>query len=420
MSIQVRVPQIFRRHTGGAKTVVVEGMTVRDILENLDKAHPGLRDQLLDGKELHRFVNIYRNDEDIRFLKFLDTEVQEGDVISILPAVAGGARVPTRRKGVGGRKTAGGPRPAADAVDAIGNTPLVEVQRISPKPSVRIFCKLEFYNPTGSLKDRIAKYMVEEAERRRLLTPGQTIIEPTSGNTGISLAMIGRRKGYKVKVVVPENITVERRQLLELYGAEIIYSDARRGTNGAIEVAKKMATLNRDWYMPYQYGNAENVRAHYETTGAEILAALPHVDAFVAGLGTGGTLMGVGRRLKEVNPKTQVIAVEPHPGDLVQGLRSLEEGFIPPILDLSLLDGKFLVDSRCAFALTRDLTRKEGIFAGVSSGAVLHAAIRMAHKMNKGNIVCLLADGGWKYVSLGVWAKELPDLGEDVYSHIWW
>jgi cysteine synthase B len=305
-------------------------------------------------------------------------------------------------------------------VDAIGNTPLVEVQRISPKPSVRIFCKLEFYNPTGSLKDRIAKYMVEEAERRRLLTPGQTIIEPTSGNTGISLAMIGRRKGYKVKVVVPENITVERRQLLELYGAEIIYSDARRGTNGAIEVAKKMATLNRDWYMPYQYGNPANVRAHYETTGAEILAALPHVDAFVAGLGTGGTLMGVGRRLKEVNPKTQVIAVEPHPGDLVQGLRSLDEGFIPPILDLSLLDGKFLVDSRCAFALTRDLTRKEGIFAGVSSGAVLHAAIRMAHKMGKGNIVCLLADGGWKYVSLGVWAKELPDLGEDVYSHIWW
>jgi cysteine synthase B len=262
--------------------------------------------------------------------------------------------------------------------------------------------------------------MIEQAEQRGDLTPGQTIIEPTSGNTGISLALIGRRKGYTVKVVVPENITVERRQLLELYGAEIIYSDARRGTNGAIEVAKKLAAENPDWYMPYQYGNQANVQAHYETTGTEILEALPDVDVFVAGLGTGGTLMGVGRRLKEVNSKTQVIAVEPHPGDLVQGLRSLEEGFIPPILDMSLLDGKIIVDSRCAFALTRDLTLKEGIFAGVSSGAVIHCAIRTAHKMERGNIVCLLADGGWKYVSLGVWAKELPDLGEDVYSHIWW
>ncbi len=326
----------------------------------------------------------------------------------------------SRKKVIPGGGEAVRPRIAADIVDAIGNTPLVEVARVSPKPSVRIFCKLEFYNPTGSLKDRIAKYMIEQAEQRGDLTPGQTIIEPTSGNTGISLALIGRRKGYTVKVVVPENITVERRQLLELYGAEIIYSDARRGTNGAIEVAKKLAAENPDWYMPYQYGNQANVQAHYETTGTEILEALPDVDVFVAGLGTGGTLMGVGRRLKEVNSKTQVIAVEPHPGDLVQGLRSLEEGFIPPILDMSLLDGKIIVDSRCAFALTRDLTLKEGIFAGVSSGAVIHCAIRTAHKMERGNIVCLLADGGWKYVSLGVWAKELPDLGEDVYSHIWW
>ena len=326
----------------------------------------------------------------------------------------------SRKKVIPGGGEAVRPRIAADIVDAIGNTPLVEVARVSPKPSVRIFCKLEFYNPTGSLKDRIAKYMIEQAEQRGDLTPGQTIIEPTSGNTGISLALIGRRKGYTVKVVVPENITVERRQLLELYGAEIIYSDARRGTNGAIEVAKKLAAENPDWHMPYQYGNQANVQAHYETTGTEILEALPDVDVFVAGLGTGGTLMGVGRRLKEVNSKTQVIAVEPHPGDLVQGLRSLEEGFIPPILDMSLLDGKIIVDSRCAFALTRDLTLKEGIFAGVSSGAVLHCAIRTAHKMEQGNIVCLLADGGWKYVSLGVWAKELPDLGEDVYSHIWW
>lgn len=326
----------------------------------------------------------------------------------------------SRRKVTHGFEKAMKPRIATDIVDAIGNTPLVEVPRLSPKPTVRIFCKLEFYNPTGSLKDRIAKYMIEEAEASGALTPGQTILEPTSGNTGISLGMIGRRKGYKVKVVVPENVTVERRQLLELYGAEIIYSDARRGTNGAIDLAKKLAADHPDWYMPYQYGNEANPRAHYETTAPEILDALPEVDVFVAGLGTGGTLMGVGRRLKEVNPKTQVLAAEPHPGDLVQGLRSLEEGFIPPILDLSLLDGKTLVDSRCAFALTRDLTIKEGIFAGVSSGAVLHCGIRTAHKMERGNIVCLLADGGWKYVSLGVWAKELPDLGEDVYSHIWW
>ncbi len=312
------------------------------------------------------------------------------------------------------------PRVAIDITDAIGNTPLVEVARVSPKPSVRIFCKLEFYNPTGSLKDRIVKYMIDEAEQRGELTPGRTIIEPTSGNTGISLAMIGRRKGYTVKVVVPENITGERRQLLALYGAEIIYSDARKGTNGAIELAHQLAAEHPDWYMPYQYGNEANPRAHYETTGREILEAIPEVDVFVAGLGTGGTLMGVGRRLKEVNPKTQVIAVEPHPGDLVQGLRSLDEGFIPPILDLSVLDGKIIVDSRCAFALTRDLTVREGIFAGISSGAVMHCAIRTAHKMERGNIVCLLADGGWKYVSLGVWAKEMPDLGEDVYSHIWW
>lgn len=327
---------------------------------------------------------------------------------------------PRKKEVVHGFAKAEKPRVAADIVDAIGNTPLVEVPRLSPKPSVRIFCKLEFYNPTGSLKDRIAKYMIEEAEQEGKLTPGQTILEPTSGNTGISLALIGRRKGYRVKVVVPENITVERRQLLELYGAEIMYSDALRGTNGAIELAHKLAAENPDWYMPYQYGNEANPRAHYDTTGTEILEALPEVDVFVAGLGTGGTLMGVGRRLKEVNSKTQVLAAEPHPGDLVQGLRSLDEGFIPPILDLSLLDGKTMVDSRCAFALTRDLTIKEGIFAGVSSGAVLHCAIRTAHRMDEGNVVCLLPDGGWKYVSLGVWAKELPDLGEDVYSHIWW
>lgn len=308
---------------------------------------------------------------------------------------------------------------ANDILDAIGHTPLVELPKISPKPSVKIYAKLEGHNPTGSLKDRIARYMIEKAEASGELTRDKIILEPTSGNTGISLAMIGQRKGYKVKVIVPDNITVERRQLIELFGAEIVFSEGDKGTNGAIEVAQGLARDPR-YYMPYQYGNPANPLAHYETTGVEILEDLPEVDVFIAGLGTGGTLMGVGRRLKEANPKVRIIAVEPHPGDLVQGLRSLDEGFIPPILDTSLLDGKIIVDSKCAFAATKDLTRKEGIFAGISSGAVVHCGVRVAHKMDKGNIVCLLADGGWKYLSLGVWFKDFPDLGEGVYSHIWW
>ena len=307
-----------------------------------------------------------------------------------------------------------------DILDAIGNTPLVELPRMSPKKGVRIFAKLEGTNPTGSLKDRIAKYMIQQAERSGELTKDKTILEPTSGNTGIALAMIGRRKGYKVKVVIPENATPERRQLLEIFGAELIYSDGTKGSNGAIELAQQLVAQDPTLYMPFQYGNPANPMAHYETTGVEILNELPDVDVFVAGLGTGGTLMGVGRRLKEHNPKTKVIAVEPHPGDLVQGLRSLDEGFIPPILDTSLLDGKIMVDSRCAFAATKDLTNKEGIFAGVSSGAVVHVAIRTAHRMEKGNIVVILCDTGWKYISLGVWHKEFPELGENMYSHLWW
>jgi cysteine synthase B len=308
---------------------------------------------------------------------------------------------------------------AASILEAIGNTPLVELRRISPKPTVRIFAKLEGNNPTGSLKDRIAKSMIEEAERSGVLTPNKVILEPTSGNTGIALAMVARLKGYKVKVVVPDNVTVERRQLLELFGAEIVYSDGTQGTNGSIKLAQQLAADPR-YYMPYQYGNQANPQAHYDTTAAEIIRDCPEVDVLVAGLGTGGTLMGCSRRLKEYNPKIRVVAVEPHPGDLVQGLRSLEEGFIPPILDTSLLDGKIIVDSRCAFAATKDLTTKEAIFAGVSSGAVIHCAIRVAHRMEKGTIVCVLCDGGWKYVSLGVWFKEIPHLGENVQSHIWW
>lgn len=308
---------------------------------------------------------------------------------------------------------------ASNILDAIGNTPLVELSRISPKPTVRILGKLEGHNPTGSLKDRIAKYMVEAAERSGQLTKDKVILEPTSGNTGIGLAMVARLKGYKVKVVVPDNVTVERRQLLELFGAEIVYSDGSLGTNGSIRLAQELAEDPR-YFMPYQYGNPANPLAHYETTAVEIIRDCPEVDVLVAGLGTGGTLMGCARRLKEYNPKVRVIAAEPHPGDLVSGLRSLEEGFIPPILDTSLLDGKIIVNSRCAFAATKDLTVKEGIFAGVSSGAVIHCAMRVAHRMDRGTIVCILCDGGWKYVSLGVWFKEFPDLGDNVQSHIWW
>ena len=304
-------------------------------------------------------------------------------------------------------------------LDTIGRTPLVELAHLAPRPGVRIFAKLEGQNPTGSLKDRIARAMIEEAEASGQLTSEKIILEPTSGNTGISLAMIGRLKGYRVTAVMPENVSVERCQLLTAYGATVIFSDGKRGTNGAIELATKLSQDSR-YLMLYQYGNAANPRAHYAGTGAEILEDLPEVDAFVAGLGTGGTLMGVGRRLKEANPRAKIVAVEPEPGDLVQGLRSLEEGFIPPILDLSLLDGKYLVSSADALAMTRQLLEREGIFGGVSSGAVLHGAIRLGRRIRSGTIVALLADGGWKYLSSGLWTQPLPEAKKTMEGKIWW
>ena len=308
---------------------------------------------------------------------------------------------------------------AASLLDSIGNTPLVELTRTSPKSSVRILAKLEGNNPTGSTKDRIARAMVEAAERSGALTPDKSILEPTSGNTGIALAMVGRLKGYRVTVVVPDNVSVERRQLLELFGAKIVYSDGAQGSNGAIALARRLAEDPR-YFMPYQYGNPANPQAHYDTTAVEIVRDCPEADVLVAGLGTGGTLMGCARRLKEHNPGIRVIAAEPHPGDLVQGLRSLEEGFIPPILDTQLLDGKILVDSRCAFAAARDVANREGLFVGASSGAVLHCALRVAHRMERGTVVCIFCDGGWKYLSLDIWSKPLPPVGEQVQSHLWW
>jgi [CysO sulfur-carrier protein]-thiocarboxylate-dependent cysteine synthase len=308
---------------------------------------------------------------------------------------------------------------AADILDAVGNTPLVGIQRLSRKPSVRLWAKLEGQNPTGSLKDRIALAMVEDAEATGALTPDKVILEPTSGNTGISLALVARRKGHRLMVVMPDNASEERIRLLELYGAEIVFSPADKGTNGAIEVARRMAEDPR-YFMPFQYGNPANPRAHYEGTGAEIVRDLPGVTHFVAGLGTGGTLTGAGRRLKEHDPEVKVIAAEPELGELVYGLRSLDEGFVPPILDESVLDRKFLVSSEDALRATRRLASEEGIFAGISSGAVLHVATRVAEELAEGEVVCLLADGGWKYLSTDAWVEDEERAAKRVGETLWW
>ncbi len=308
-----------------------------------------------------------------------------------------------------------------DIVESIGNTPLVRLNRTSPNPLVQIYAKLEGQNPTGSVKDRIAKYLIEQAERDGLLTPDKVILEPTSGNTGISLAMIARVRGYRVMCVMPESVSPERTQILQAYGAEIVYSDGIKGTNGSIEVAKQMlAEAPQRFYMPYQYGNEANPRAHYETTGPEIARDLPDITHFVAGLGTGGTLTGTGRFLKELNPTIQVVAAVPHPGDLVQGLRSLEEGFIPPVLDEAILDSRIVVESRVAFAATKELMQNEGIFAGISSGAAIRTAQRLAARLETGRVVVLLADGGWKYLSSNLWTADFSDLPDDIDRKVWW
>ena len=303
----------------------------------------------------------------------------------------------------------------------IGNTPIVELQNMSPKADVRIFAKLEGQNPTGSLKDRIALRMIEQAERDGEISASRTILEPTSGNTGIALAMVGKLKGYKVTVVMPENVSVERTQLLEAYGAEIISSDGSRGTNGAIDVAHDLMEKHaNDYLMLYQYGNKANPGAHYETTGQEIVDSLPEVDMFVAGLGTGGTLMGVARRLREHNPQVKIVAAAPEPDDFISGLRSLEDGFIPPILDINVLDARILVSSFDAFRTTKELLQQEGIFAGISSGSVVYAALRQAERMEGGTVLCLLADGGWKYLSTSLWTKDYEQLAKEAKGKIWW
>ena len=306
-----------------------------------------------------------------------------------------------------------------DILDAIGNTPLVGMPRMSPKPAVRLWAKLEGNNPTGSTKDRIAKKMIEVAEVSGELTSDRTILEPTSGNTGISLAMVAARKGYRLTVVIPDNASQERVGLLRLFGAEIVFSEGDRGTNGSIEVARRLAQ-DPKYFMPFQYGNDANPLAHYEGTAAEILADLPTITHFVAGMGTGGTLTGNGRRLHEHDPNIQVIAAEPELGDLVYGLRSLEDGFVPPIFDPTEVDRKFLVNSSDALRTNRDLTAKEGIFAGISSGAVVHVAQRIASEIDAGDIVCLLPDGGWKYLSTEAWAEDIETAEKGVAESLWW
>ena len=306
----------------------------------------------------------------------------------------------------------------ASIVDLIGNTPVIEVSELSPNPDVKIYAKLEGQNPAGSVKDRIAKAMILSAEREGKLTSGSVILEPSSGNTGIALAMISSIRGYNLKIVLPDNVSIERRQLLEVWGAEIISSPGSEGSNGAVRRAQQLAKENPEWVFLYQYGNEANPEIHYTTTGPEILQDVPDVSHFVAGLGTSGTLMGVGRFLKEQNPDIQILAVEPPAGENVEGLRSLEDGFIPPVFEnwngMDLLDGKRIIRPIESLECARKLAQTSGIFAGISSGAALAGALRVAEQIEQGSIVFIVCDGGWKYLSTGAWTKPLDEVAESI------
>ncbi len=305
-------------------------------------------------------------------------------------------------------------------LDLVGNTPLVEVPRISPKPSVKIYAKLEGHNPTGSIKDRVAKSMIESAEATGELEPGRHLLEPTSGNTGHALAMVAKLKGYPLTCVMPENATEERKRLLALYGATIILSPGEEGSNGAVRLALALAERDPRYFMPFQYANPANPRAHYEGTGAEIAEALDRVDVLVAGLGTGGTLMGTGERLRESFPDIIVAAAEPLPGDPVMGLRSLDDGYVPPILDVTKLDRKLLVSNAESVRGVLALLQLEGIFAGISCGAAIHVARKLADELDEGVIVAILADAGWKYLSADFWDAAAADVEKSMENTVWW
>jgi cysteine synthase B len=306
---------------------------------------------------------------------------------------------------------------APSLLDLVGDTPLVELSRFAPGP-VRVFAKLEAQNPTGSIKDRVAKAMIEAAEASGELQPGRRLLEPTSGNTGISLALVAKLKGYPLTCVLPENATAERRRVLRLFGAEVIDSPGDQGSNGAVRLALELAERDPSWFMPFQYANEANPRAHYEGTGAEIAEALDRVDVLVAGLGTGGTLMGTGARLRENFPDVVVAAAEPLPGEAVMGLRSLADGYVPPILDVEKLDRKILVSNEDSVRGLRELLDTEGIFGGVSAGAVAHVARQLAAELEEGVVVCVLADGGWKYLSADFW--EAHDVAQSMERTVWW
>jgi len=404
----VRIPPTLRAEVGGERQVEAEGATVRAILEDLVERFPALGSQIFTDGEIAAFVNVYLGGEDVRTLGGLDTEVTAGQTVILLPAMAGGSTPPRSRPVV------------SSLLDLVGNTPLVELSRISPKSSVQIYAKLEGQNPTGSIKDRVAKSMIDAAEASGELKPGRHLLEPTSGNTGHSLAMIAKLKGYPLTVVMPENATEERKRLLRLYGAEIVLSPGAEGSNGAVRLALELAEHDSKYFMPFQYANPANSRAHYEGTGSEIAEALEHVDVLVAGLGTGGTLMGVGERLRESFPDIVIAAAEPLPGDSVMGLRSLADGYIPPILDVSKLDRKMLVSNAESVRAVRALLDLEGIFAGVSCGAAIHVARKIAEEMDEGLIVTILADAGWKYLSADFWEASDGDLEESMERTIWW
>ena len=309
-------------------------------------------------------------------------------------------------------------------LDTVGCTPLIELPRLARaaglSESVQLYAKLEGQNPTGSIKDRVAKAMVEAAEQEGVLDPGRELLEPTSGNTGISLALVAKLKGYRLTCVLPENATEERKRMLRLYGAEIVESPGAEGSNGAVRMALEMAEADSRYFMPFQYANAANPRAHYEGTGAEIADALDRLDVFVAGLGTGGTLMGAGARLRESFPDVVIAAAEPLPGDPVMGLRSLEDGYVPPILDVSQLDRKLLVSNAQSVAALRLLLGNEGVFAGVSSGAAVAVALRLGLELEEGVVACVLADGGWRYLSADFWQLPDAEVEESMESNVWW
>jgi cysteine synthase B len=412
----------LRNEVGGARHVEADGATIREVLDDLVERHPGLAGQILSNGDVAPFVNVYLGGEDVRTLDGLDTPVNAGDTVILLPAMAGGAPTPPpdgwpEQSSPPARRSA---PVASSLLDLVGSTPLVELPRISPKESVRLYAKLEGQNPTGSIKDRVAKKMIEDAEAAGELEPGRALLEPTSGNTGISLALVASLKGYPLTCVIPENATEERKRLLRLYGAEIVLSPAAEGSNGAVRLALAMAEADPKWFVPFQYANPANPRAHYEGTGAEIAEALDRVDVLVAGLGTGGTLMGVGERLRESFPDVVIAAAEPLPGDPVMGLRSLDDGYVPPILDVSRLDRKVLVSNEESVAAVRELLRLEGILGGVSAGAAVHVARRLADELDEGVVVTILADGGWKYLSADFWDAPEEDVAESMETTVWW